>query len=421
LKSKNIRIITLLAIFSVVGIIAMQTVWFKQAYDLKEKQFRQSVSVALQNVAEQMLINNNLQIPSTSVVEQLSDNYFVVTTNCMIDRYVLEHYLKWEFKKRGINYDFEYGVYDCGTGKIAYGNYISANGNLVEDVTKSELKPWKHDLYYFAVHFPNKQSNMISNMRIWLYLSVVLIIVCIFFSYSLFVILRQKRYSEVQKDFINNITHEFKTPLSTITVSADILKRPEIQGRAQQIINYTAVIKNEAQRLKNHIDKIMQAVSFEKNALKIQKSTFDINNSIKEALNSAQIMIEQKNVKILLNLQENCLVLADAYHITNLLFNIVDNAIKYGPEGQEIEIHGSCNKNNIEIEVRDHGFGISKENLRKVFEKFYRIPTGNVHDVKGFGLGLYYAKMVTESHNGKLQMKSEINLGTTVTLILPKL
>jgi two-component system, OmpR family, phosphate regulon sensor histidine kinase PhoR len=419
LKTSSIRIITFLAIISVIGIITMQAFWFKQAYDLKEKQFNQTVSVALQTIAEQLLTNNDLQIPSSSMVERLSDNYYVVTTSCMIDRNVLEHYLKWEFNKRGLHYDFEYGVYDCCTQKIAYGNYISANGKLVEDKKKSEFKPWKHDLYYFAVHFPNKNSTMIVNMGVWVFLSLVLMVVCLFFSYSIIVILKQKRYSEVQKDFINNITHEFKTPLSTITVSADILKRPEVSGQPQQIINYVTVIKNEAQRLKNHIDKIMQAVSFEKNALNINKIPFEINTCIQDALKSAQILMEQKHVVIKLDLLLGCSLQIDSYHITNLIFNILDNAVKYGPEGQVIEINSLCNNRFWTLTIKDQGQGISKEYQKKIFDKFYRVPTGNVHDVKGFGLGLYYAKLVAESHNGKLLVESIPEKGTTFILVLP--
>ncbi len=217
----------MLAVLCISGITVTQLYWMRRAFNLKEDEFERTVNAALFNVAHQIFEINKTPSPAVNPVKQVSTNYFVVQINGEIDTRLLEFLLRSEFEKRNIKADFEYGVYDCSSKKMKYGNYIPLNASG-EKGTSRKLPTWNNYAYYFGVQFPNREAQLINQMGIWSFSTLVLLLVILFFSYSLFVILKQKRLSEIQKDFINNMTHEFKTPISTIAVSAEVLASPAV-------------------------------------------------------------------------------------------------------------------------------------------------------------------------------------------------
>jgi len=419
MKSKTIRIIVLFAIISVVGIIAIQIFLMQQAFDLKEKQFNQTATIALQNAAEKVLSYDNQQIPLAGLVTQVSSNYFVIMLNSEIETTVLEFLLKNELEKRKLLMDFEYGVYNCQSGNMVYGNYVSFRNHVYQS-EKRELPVWKNDQYYIVVLFPDKDSNLISQLGVWLFLCAVLLLVCVFFGYSIFVILKQKRLWEIQKDFINNMTHEFKTPLSTILVSSELLRKSEINQSQQQILNYTSIIQNETFRLKNQVEQVLKVALLDKDKTKLILEQVSVNECISTAERSIKLLINQKNGIININLNAtNYWVKADLLHLTNVFFNLLDNALKYTTQQPEINITTENYKNNIIVTFKDNGIGIDKKNLRKIFDKFYRVPTGNIHDVKGFGLGLFYVKSILKTFKGSILVDSQVNAGSVFKVMLP--
>ncbi|MCD4664357.1 MAG: hypothetical protein K8R68_03735, partial [Bacteroidales bacterium] len=226
MKSNHIRIAVLLGSISIVGIILFQWYWVNKSFSLVEEQFNRKVEIALYNVAEKMATFNNSELPNENPVRQMSSNYFIVDINDVIDAKILDHYLKTEFEYSNINIDYEYAIYDCETNRMVYGNYIKQNG--AGDMKEKKFQKYDEFTYYFGIIFPSKTLYVLNNMNIWLISSFVLFTAIIFFAYAIFIILKQKRLSEVQKDFINNMTHEFKTPISTIGISANVLSDPEI-------------------------------------------------------------------------------------------------------------------------------------------------------------------------------------------------
>jgi len=232
--------------------------------------------------------------------------------------------------------------------------------------------------------------------------------------------LKQKRLSEIKNDFINNITHEFKTPISTISLSSEVLLQPNIILEPERLKNYAQIIKDENNRLKNQVDKVLQLATLEIDKLKLENELIDLHEIINETVKSFDLIIERQQGKITTMLgAKKSQVIGDRVHISNILFNLIDNAIKYSPEHPKIEISTDNYFSGIEITVKDNGIGISKENQKHVFEKFYRVPTGNIHNVKGFGLGLNYVKTIVTAYNGKIKVSSKEKEGSTFIIKLP--
>lgn len=420
MKNRTIQIITLLAVISMAGIVVLQIFWFRKAFDVHEKEFDQNVFTSLQRVAEQLLQMNNQQIPSARLVNQLSGNYFVVSVNGEIDTKVLESLLKAEFKSRGLNSDFEYGVYDCNHQKLVYGNYVSVSEDEKHRAPR-ELPQWKNDLYYFSVNFPDKSNHLIDSMNIWLFSSLVLLVVVIFFAFALIAIFRQKQLSEVQKDFVNNMTHEFKTPVSTILVTSRLLNRPEVAEQPGAIERYSNLIQQEALRLKSQVERVLQVAVWDQRKMKYKMEPVDIHECQREAIISVEQIITDRGGKVIKNfLADNAVVQGDRMHITNTFFNLLDNAVKYCTQAPEIILSTKNAGNGVLITVADNGIGIPEKYVRRIFDRFFRISTGDVHDVKGFGLGLYYVQHVVKDHHGKIALQSEPGRGTTITITFPQ-
>jgi len=418
--SRNtLRIIILLAALSIAGITVTQIYWVRKAFDLKENQFNRDVQSALRSVADRIYEINKTQSPANSPVEQLSTNYFVVLINGPVNSSVLGFLISSEFEKRNISTDYEFGIYDCEEQCMKGANFSSHTKNKTT-ASLVEMPTWKEDGYYFGVQFSSIEANLISQMGIWGFSSAVMVVVIFFFVYTLFVILRQKRLSEIQKDFINNMTHEFKTPLSTIAISSEVLKDPTITHTPERLLNYATIIQTESQRLKQHVERVLQMARLEKSDAGLKKERLDLHELIREAVQNTSVALQEKNGEILLDLNaENSWIDADKLHFTNVLFNLIDNAIKYSKDIPHLEIVTGNLGRNIFVEVRDNGIGISLENQKKIFHQFYRVPTGNLHDVKGFGLGLNYVKVMTELHKGKISVISTLGEGSIFKIILP--
>jgi len=415
----TLRIVIALAALSILGITATQIYWVRKAFDLKANQFNADVNLALENVATRIYDINNTPMPANSLVDQESSNYFTVLVNGPIDSNLLGFLLKNEFDKRKITADYQYGVYDCSEQCMAGGNYISPTKNKVP-VSLSELPSLKMDGYYFGVRFPQIEANLISQMGIWGFSSIVMLVVIFFFVYTLFVILKQRRLSEVQNDFINNMTHEFKTPLATIAISSEVLKDPSIAKNPERLLNYATIIENESQRLKQQVERVLQMAQTEKTDVGLKKDQQDIHELIKEAVENHAVALASKGGEVRLALNAtNSHILADKLHFTNVIGNLLDNAIKYCEKEPRITIATSNNEGSIRIEMSDNGIGISPENQKKIFARFYRVPTGNRHDVKGFGLGLNYVKLIVEAHKGKISVQSTPGNGSIFTIVVP--
>ena len=413
----TLRIVIVLAAISIAGITATQIYWVRRAFNLKENQFNHDVVASLTSVAEKIIEISKTPSAANNPVRQLSTNYFVVLVNGPIDSNVLEFLLQTEFEKRNITANFEYGIYDCAEKCMAGGNSITPQ-KISNRTQISEMPTLDNDGYYFGVMFSGVEANLISQMGIWGFSSIVLLIVIFFFVYTLLVILRQRRLSEIQKDFINNMTHEFKTPISTIAISTQVLKDPGIIQFPERLLNYATIIENENLRLKQQVERVLQMARFEKEDLGLKKENLDFHDLIHEAVKNKSFQSAGSSIQLNLD-AENSSVTVDKLHMVNVLYNLLDNAIKYNSRSPEIQIITRSLHGMLQIEIQDNGIGIHKENLKKIFNRFYRVSTGNLHDVKGFGLGLSYVKRIVVAHDGKITVTSEPGHGSRFTILLP--
>lgn len=419
MKSRQIRIFILLALISITGIIVVQVAWFKRAFDKNELEFNRNVPIALLETVKGILTyNGNTSIP-VNPVSQDDHNLFTVMVNDEINAEVLEYYLVSTFKKFNIRQKFEFSIYDCANRKMVMGRYVEGTGSyhLTESV---QVRNPDGDNYYFTVYFPHKRAGLIGEMGLWIFSSGVLLLVVLIFGYSLFVILRQKRLSEIQRDFINNMTHEFRTPLSTIAVSAETLQQPDMIKSPQRLLNYATLISSEASRLQHQVNRVL-AIAEADHDTKTGKEKIDLHELIREIIpNLCQAATKPVQLDLELNAVSS-VIWGDKMHLSNVFTNLADNAIKYSREKAELKIASTTHGENIQIDFSDKGIGIPKESSTKIFEKFYRVSQGNIHNAKGFGIGLFYVRLITRLHKGHVRLTSSTPSGSVFTLTFPLL
>lgn len=420
MRNKTIKIFVVLAITSIIGIIGTQIFWYKKAFDKSESEFNRSLHIALNQSLKGVLLYNNTTTIPLDPIKKLEHNYYAVMVNDQINADVLEHYLKTEFQKLNIRQSFEYRIFDCANEQLMYGGYVEGENSFDKEKVNRTLPVLKSDNYYFTVYFPHQTFDIVTSMSLWLFSSFVLFIVLIFFTYSLFVILKQKRLSEIQKDFINNMTHEIKTPVSIISASAETIRNPSIVEQPQRLINYANIIIEESNRLKLAIDRVLSIADTDR-IIKYNTDRINIHNLIEEVTNSICNQ-SKKNINLKFNFKaKNYSVLGDEFYLSNLISNLTENAIKYSGDDLIFQIESKNVGNCIELAFTDNGIGIDKKYLTKIFDKFYRVPTGNLHDAKGFGIGLSYVKQIVKLHKGNIKVNSELNKGTTFVIQLPNL
>ena len=419
MKRSAIRAIVILGVISIAGILIVQVFWMRKAFDLRNKQFEHNVNIALMNVTNSLCEINKEVLPADPI-EQLSSNYFIVNINNRISPNTLESILKSEFTQREIADDFEYGIFDCTNEEMVYGNYVNLSNQGQSWPIQSTFPKLNKDAYYFGVYFPNKPADIVGQMSIWTFSSTILFVVVIFFGYALFIILKQRRLSEIQKDFINNMTHEFKTPIATIAVSSEVLKSKDIASQPERLSNYANIIDKETKRLKSQVDRVLQMATVEKNQINLKIESVELNGLLSNAIENARLSHQNTSPNIEHpDSASEIYIEGDRLHLGNIIDNLLDNAVKYCQSNPKVVVKITERKRDVSIAIKDNGQGIDPKHLSMIFKKFYRIPTGNVHDVKGFGLGLYYVKVIVDSHGGDIKVESD-KTGTRFTINLPK-
>jgi two-component system phosphate regulon sensor histidine kinase PhoR len=411
-----IRNIILLAFISLAGIIATQIFWVKKAIDLKEQQFNHRAYVALKSVADRLIQDSRYKVQLDGINRKAS-NYYTLDFSSPANVTMLENYLIIESKNQNLNADFEYGIFECTTDSFYYGRYISIKDHGDIQILNIKAKPSEN--YYIGVLFPKKRTYLQDDFKLLIFFSVVLMVVIGFFTYTILVILKQKKLSEIKTDFVNNMTHEFKTPISTIALSSDVLMRDDITKNPERLKHYATIISEENQRLKRQVESVLQVSQIDSHKIILNDTLVDMHALIENIAKNMEPRLEELQGKITLSLNaKKVVVKGDEVHLTNILYNLLDNAIKYCDKIPDIQITTLNKHKGIEISVKDNGKGIETASQNMIFEKFFRVPSGNLHDVKGFGLGLFYVKNMIQLHKGKIALHSVPKVGTTFTIWL---
>lgn len=335
----------------------------------------------------------------------------------------LDSLIKAELDNKGIHTEYEYGIYSPVKNDVVVEKTGKYHNELMEKSVAFNLFP--SDLFkapeYLLIYFPKKETYLFT--QTWLMLSIaalLIIFIIISFIYTIRTIIKQKILSEMKNDFINNMTHEFKTPISTISLACQALTDDDITKSEILYKNYLHVINDENHRLGVMAEKILQTAVLDKGHVKLKIEPMDIHLVINDVIKNISLQVETRGGSISTEFNAaSSIINADKVHITNLIYNLLDNANKYTPEKPKIIIATESNDTGIYVSVEDNGIGISHANLKKIFDKLYRVPTGNIHNVKGFGLGLSYVKAIVEMHNGTVDVTSELKKGSKFTIYLP--
>ena len=336
----------------------------------------------------------------------------------------LDAYLKVELRNNGISIPYHFTVTDrMGTLIYHCSDYVpDGNETLYSHVLFKNDPPQRMGLV--NVHFPTMDSYIFSSVRFMIPSVIFTLVLLVTFIFTIYIIFRQKKLTEIKNDFINNMTHEFKTPISTISLAAQMLQDPAVGKSPAMFKHISGVINDETKRLRFQVEKVLQMSMFEKQKATLKMKDVNANELIAGVVNTFALKAEKNNGAITSELDAALpWVFVDEMHFTNVIFNLLDNAVKYKkPEG-ELHLHVKTwnESDKLYISIQDNGIGIKKEDLKKIFDKFYRVHTGNRHDVKGFGLGLAYVKKIIQDHKGTIRAESELNVGTKFIIVLPTL
>ncbi len=338
-----------------------------------------------------------------------------------IDPQKLRHGISNEFSERGIDLPFEFAVTRWNTLPVFQ------SPGFVPDTYHEyyRVRLFPDDFYtennYLYVFFPTKGNSVFRSLGWMVFSSIFLtVILLLSFAITLYIIFKQKKLSEVRNDFVSNMTHELKTPISTISLASQMMGDKSIPNESKNVDYLSGIIREESKKLGFHVEKVLQLAIFEKGKLELKFKKTDIHDLITGIIHNFAIQIKHKNGLIVPSLHaEKHELFIDQVHLSNVITNLIDNAIKYCQREPEIYIETRNENGTLIIAIKDNGIGISKNDLKKIFDKFYRVSTGNIHDVKGFGLGLSYVKKIVEEHKGNIKVDSELYEGTTFKIYLP--
>src|SRR6056297_1696093 len=338
-----------------------------------------------------------------------------------IDKETLNEILSKEFQKMGLDLNYNF----CVVGqhhKVAFQS-DDYDAETSSKIFRIQLFP--NDFFasenYLNIYFPAERKYILRSTG-FMSISSILLMIIVFtgFSLSIHIMFKQKRLSRVKNDFVNNMTHELKTPISTISLASQMLKDKSIPKENKNLDNISNIIDDESKRLSYQVEKVLKTALFDQGQIKLKRKELDLHNIIENVLNNFEIQVKNHKGQIIQNLEaNNSIFWVDEVHFTNIIFNLLDNAVKYSDGTPEISISTTNNKEGINIFIADNGIGIRKQDQKKVFDQFYRVSTGNVHDVKGFGLGLSYVKKIVEEHGGVIELQSEFKKGTTFKIFIP--
>jgi two-component system phosphate regulon sensor histidine kinase PhoR len=404
-----------------VAVPRLNPVWQREHNrQLKEKRI---------NEIRQLLRNDSIaQIKSSNVtvMQNLVEEYKKVDQPLKdrINPLWIDSLLRLEMRNKGINLPFSYEVSTASNDSVIFSKAYGLVGEkpvfTADDTYQTPIfaQDVINDPGKIMLLFPDKNSHILNTMTYLLSISGGLLLVLIFcFGYTIFTILRQKKISEMKTDFINNMTHEFKTPVSTIMIASEALKDQEIAQDRSRVARLADIIYEENERLGSHIERVLNIARIEKNDFKLDKKPVEVNELIADVLDSMQLKLQKNNASVDLHLDaEDSVIEADELHFANVIYNLVDNAIKYSRDEPQLTITTLNKGNQLIIRVADKGIGMSRDQQTKIFEQFYRVPTGNLHDVKGFGLGLSYVNTIVKRLEGMISVRSEKEKGSEFEL-----
>ncbi len=420
INTRKIKYIVAISAFALIGVVLIQISWILHAIELRETEFDNRVSTALfktmDRLSEDRKFCADLKSRMNTNAIMAFDFNLESEKEAKIER-ILARYLKYY----QIDLDFKFEIYHYDEG-FTEEELQALSSSFVNTPYKCSLEKvvGKAGLEV-RVHFPNKQKYVYAKMGAMLIGSLLFILLvtgC--FYLTIRTIIQQKLMAERTTDFINNMTHEFKTPLATISLAANMIRRDASVTSSDKLTRYAGIIKDENAKLEGQVERVLDLARLERGEFTLRKEIVDVHEMLKSAASTLELQVKERQGEITYNLEASPhMVYADGVHISNVIMNLLDNANKYSPDSPKITVSTRNEEEGLVIAVQDNGIGMSKDKQKNVFDKFYRVPTGNLHNVKGFGLGLAYVKLMVDAHNGEVRLQSEQGKGSLFEVYLP--
>lgn len=422
MRSATLRWIMLSSSVIIALISIGQLYWLKRVYTLEEQQFNVSVIKSIRSMLRDMDVTGGTGSQVKQLVEVIDVDTYLVRLDTVPARDTLQTYLGNEFEDFDVWADCNVAVYNHSKKAYAYQYYLPTAASHFIQTTNTPVPVFNRNYDYLLLQFPHRSKYIIHEMIFWIVSAVFLLLLLISLSISLAYLYRQKFLNELQKDFVNNFSHEFKTPLAVMKIASDVLVQPGIINKPERLSKYAQVIKEQTQHLQNQVDRLLKDASSENKKLSIIKVNTQLNQLVTEAIDQIEPLASSKNAVIDFVADENEPVIpVDAAHLKLVIINLIENAIKYSQVNPHVIVQLKDAADGFySIAVKDNGIGIEEKNIKYIFKKFYRVPTGNIHNVTGFGLGLNFVKKVIAAHDGKVTLHSVVGIGTEFRILLPK-
>lgn len=417
---KNFTLVIIMICLSLFGLMFIQLNWVKTNMEVQRMRYGMEVQNVLSKSREDMrtrLIQIQGRNPATfNIGFDQTREHLLWNTVVRLPQEEIVSIIQKHMDAEKIKFPFAY----CITSEQGFVDIMSSSTNfnisMFDVAYPARLTPNGSFKIFLYIEEP---QNYISQRSAWMFAGSALFTIIIVTAFALTVrtMINQKKLAEIKSDFINNMTHEFKTPLATISLASDALSMEKVRSNPEMLSYYSGIIKSENKRMNKQVEKILQAAQIDRDELKLNLQPINVHEVIEKMAESFDIQIQQKNGTLTTHLNApKYTIMADEVHFSNIIYNLMDNAVKYSEENLTIDISTANVKNNLVIKIKDNGIGMNKETVARIFEKFYRAHTGNLHNIKGFGLGLSYVKAIVEAHKGKIKVDSSLGKGSTFTI-----
>jgi len=419
MRSATLKWIMLIGCVVIAVMVGIQLYWLNHVYKLEQKQFRTNVIKSIRGLFEDIDISDHPAGHLQQIIAiQPDPNTFIIKTDTVPSKDTLTYYISSELIDFDVMTECIVAAYDKNTQNYVYRQQVSSPA-IQSKYDINNLAVYPADYYYIVLHFPGRNRYVLGQINLWIIGSIILILVLASLAVSLFYFYKQKFLVEIQKDFVNNFTHEFKTPLAVMKIATEVLSQERIVHQPERMGKYTSIMKHEIEHLQNQVERLLKMAASEQKELPIEKESFNVKELIDQAVSKLQPLVETKGATIDVKLNDEAVEMkADKNHLELAVVNLIENGIKYSKTPTIVIEAGKTDAESY-IAVKDNGIGIEKKYYKNIFKKFYRVPTGDIHNVKGFGLGLNFVKKIVDAHNGRIVVNSVPGIGTEFKIIIP--
>jgi two-component system, OmpR family, phosphate regulon sensor histidine kinase PhoR len=420
MKEKSVTLITILFTVALLGVLYSQWIWVKKSITLKEEQLDHRIDMALNDIVREFERYSDTSLRAETIIEaempvspvSILDILKPKLLDTLLIKYTTYHH---------VGLPFEYAIVRSKDDSVVYHSENFAEYDQAKSYKACLSCLWQQEIFHLNVVFPGRSKHIFFGFDIWTLFSILFIIIVIgSFWYTVHTFNKQKKVSQIKNDFVNNMTHEFKTPISTIQLTGEMLLKKAKKEGVASFQKYIEIILKENQRMRSQVERILQMAVMDQGEFNLNITQFDLHDTIKSTVDNLCLDFcdNVSNVKYQLDAPQH-MIKADQVHVTNIVINLVQNGIKYSAGTPDITISTQNLNHSIEMSIEDKGIGIRQDQLSQIFDKFYRVPTGNIHNVKGFGLGLFYVKTMVKAHEGEVKVSSQLNKGSRFSVILP--